>query len=215
MSADSDIRVIADRSVLVASYFFDAARDEFDDRETLHRDTHRCLAQAMLLGVVNYGRGQGFADWQDHQLDALAATPLWLSALNERVALGYGKGSGDTLPVLFRAMGYHVGSEVLADQEFSVIDETLRSKQPELLDYLENNVVKIGGEEHGCYQWVGLHSGHGGGAEADHFQWAMQGVERAFSYVPSVTHSEVQHQFELGYLDFSADHSEFFKQVNN
>src|ERR1700709_1693419 len=41
---------LADRSVYVASFFFDAARDEFDDRDTVHRDTHRCLAQSMLKG---------------------------------------------------------------------------------------------------------------------------------------------------------------------
>src|SRR5688572_20616291 len=45
---------IADRSVLVASYFFDAARDEFDDRDTKHRDTHRCLAQATLWGCLDW-----------------------------------------------------------------------------------------------------------------------------------------------------------------
>src|SRR5687767_1955919 len=53
------IRVIADRSVLVASYFFDAARDEFDDRATLHRDTHRCLCQAFLKAMFWYFEDRG------------------------------------------------------------------------------------------------------------------------------------------------------------
>lgn len=49
---DEPVSDLADRSVLVASYFFDAARDEFDDRDTAHRDTHRCLAQALLKGLL-------------------------------------------------------------------------------------------------------------------------------------------------------------------
>ena len=44
------LKAVADRSVLVASYVFDAARDEFNDKSTPWRDTHRCLAQAFLKG---------------------------------------------------------------------------------------------------------------------------------------------------------------------
>jgi len=214
LSADSPFAAIADRSVLVASYFFDAARDEFDDRETLHRDTHRCLAQSTLQGVVDYAISAKAGAFDDAHINKLTATPVWLSALNERVAAGYGVGSADTLPVLFRCMGYHVGSEVLADQEFSVIDQTLTTEQPELHKYLSEHSVVLGGETHGCYQWIGLHSGHGGGAEADHFEWAMQGVKKAFSYVEQQHHEDLLHQFDLGFLAFASDHSEFFTRVN-
>ena len=42
---------LADRAAEVASDFFYAAIDEFDDRSTPWRDTHRTLAQATLKGV--------------------------------------------------------------------------------------------------------------------------------------------------------------------
>ena len=40
LDPEQPLRALADRSVFVASFFFDAARDEFDDRDTTHRDTH-------------------------------------------------------------------------------------------------------------------------------------------------------------------------------
>jgi hypothetical protein len=93
LDAAEPVAAIADRSVLVASYFFDAARDEFDDRETPHRDTHRCLAQATLKGVVAHESAQQpeFADAAF--VNALLDEPLWLQSLTTQVAIGYGAAS--------------------------------------------------------------------------------------------------------------------------
>ncbi|MEN8260010.1 MAG: hypothetical protein ABFS02_05395, partial [Pseudomonadota bacterium] len=126
LSPARSIRAIADRSIYVASFFFDAARDEFDDRATLHRDTHRCLAQSTLQGIIDFYRQAGLLDDHDTRINELVAEPFWLKALNERVAIGYGASSSDQVGALFRSMGYHLASELLADQEFSVIDETLK-----------------------------------------------------------------------------------------
>jgi len=99
------ISALADRSVLVASYFFDAARDEFDDRDTAHRDTHRCLAQALLKGIIAHGRRER-TEWNDPAfVNALLAEPVWLQALTARVGHGYGAMSPDELPAIFRCMG--------------------------------------------------------------------------------------------------------------
>jgi hypothetical protein len=200
---------MADRSVLVASFFFDAARDEFDDRDTKHRDTHRCLAQAFLTGMVDYARSR------DGKLDAakLLARPAWISVLRRRVRQGYGLHAPDELPFHFRAMGYHLGSEVLADGEFSTIDAHIRTKLPALHAHLSSTEVAIAGEKHNAYQWVRIHSGHGGGAEADHFAWAVRGVTKAFDYVPKKLHDELHEQTLRGYIDFVHDHDEFFTSV--
>jgi hypothetical protein len=120
---DQPIVALADRSVYVASFFFDAARDEFDDRDTVHRDTHRCLAQSMLKGAIDHARQSGAIP--DAALVPLLEDPAWLSVLNARVASGYGNGTPDDLEHLFASIGYHLGSELLADQEFSIIDRTL------------------------------------------------------------------------------------------
>lgn len=204
---------LADRSVLVASYFFDAARDEFDDRDTEHRDTHRCLAQATLASLIEASKEQHPELGDASQLEAFLAPPLWLQGLRHRVSYGYGAGNADDHAGIFRAMGYHLGSELLADQEFSRIDATLRETDPALVDTLRASTITIAGQPHNGYQWIAIHSGAGGAAEADHFAWAVEGVNLAFRYVPSSLHDELRHQVEEGYLAFARDHDEFFTHV--
>jgi hypothetical protein len=213
LDPDEPIHALADRSVYVGSFFFDAARDEFDDRDTAHRDTHRCLAQAMLKGALAHAARSDprFDDpeFVNHWLES----PLWLKALGARVAQSYGAGTPDDAATVFRAMGYHLGSEVLADKEFSAIDSTLRESQPDLVAFLSRYKARIGGEEHLAYQWLRIHSGHGGGVEADHFAWATRGARLAFDYVGSVLQRELRHQIDLGFVDFARDHREFFEHV--
>lgn len=211
MDPQEPIDALADRSVLVASFFFDAARDEFDDRDTGHRDTHRCLAQAVLYGLVAWGRQQRTPGFDDPTaLNSLLADPPWLTALQERVTLGYNGTLSDHLYALFRSMGYHLGSEVLADQEFSHIDQQLRSGQPGLVEFLSGRTAHIGGQDHSCYQWIRIHSGHGGGAEADHFAWAVQGVERAFGFTPPAVHDRLRREVLAGFDEFAVHHAAFF-----
>lgn len=210
------IAALADRSVYVGSFFFDAARDEFDDRDTVHRDTHRCLAQSTLKGLIDFEAERGRAELRDvDTLNALLEPPLWLRALNDRVAIGYGAGSADDLPTVFTCIGYHLGSELLADQEFSIIDETLRKQAPDLVEHLRAHTVNIAGQDHLAYQWIAIHSGHGGGAEADHFEWATQGARLAFRFVPENHHAVLRQQMHHGFLNFARDHSEFFHHVND
>jgi len=209
--ADETFAATADRSVLVASYFFDAARDEFDDHETPERDPHRCLAQATLKGTAHWCAGE-----LAMQPEAIQAPPLphWLRALGDKVATGYGAGSRDDATSAFRAMGYHLGSEVLADNEFSVIDELLREKAPELVAYLDRTNIRIADQSHNAYTWIRIHSGGGGAVEADHFDWATKGVRIALHYTQPEERHALREQALLGYNDFVHDHREFFQRVN-
>ena len=214
LDPDQPVHAIADRSVFVASFFFDAARDEFDDRDTVHRDTHRCLAQSLLSGVAQCEADAAPALREPAALNELMAPPVWLRRLCTKVAQGYGVGTPDDLAAVFHAIGYHLGSELLADREFSIIDETLRTQAGALVERLKATRVHIAGQEHVAYQWIAIHSGHGGGAEADHFEWATQGARLAFKFAKSSTREEMRRQLHAGFRDFAADHLEFFENVN-
>ncbi len=201
---------LADRSVLVASYFFDAARDEFDDRDTTHRDTHRDLGQATVLGLLRA------LDEDGVPLDAVRgslAVPVWLAALGGRVATGYGNGTPDDRASVFRAMGYHLGSEVLADREFTLLDEAMKRHQAPLVERLSAMRLVIAGQAHDPYAWIRIHSGGGGAVEADHFAWAVRGVNLAFLYTPDAERDAMRRQLLLGFEDFARDHDEFFAHV--
>lgn len=201
------IKAVADRNVLVASYFFDAARDEFDDRATAHRDTHRCLAQAMMKGVAQW------SELDAAEINRMLEDPMWLTGLQDRVRIGYGSGTRDDAPTIFRAMGYHLGSELLADEEFTTIDKHLREKKPDLVKYLAENKVEIAEQKHDAYLWISSHSGAGGHAEADHFDWAVRGVKMAFDHVEPQHRKELREWLLSGFSDFARDHDLFFARV--
>lgn len=209
------IEALADRSVFIASYFFDAARDEFDDRDTVHRDTHRCLAQSTLSGMITAAAQQQAELGDANTLNALLAEPEWLHALNRQVAEGYGAHSADTAEAVFYSIGYHLGSEILADREFSLIDEVLRQECPELVAFLREHHVNIAGQEHLAYQWIAIHSGHGSAVEADHFRWAVRGADLAFQHLPALQHEHLRKQLHRGFRRFAEDHWQFFSQVNS
>jgi hypothetical protein len=166
---DEPLRVVADRAAEVASDFFYAAVDEFDDRQTPWRDTHRTLAQATLKAM---GAWFGYTPQQLNEV--IRINPVTDEAM-ARVSDGYGLGAALDDARLFRAMGFHTGSEVLADAEFNVLDQGLRAARPEMVEALKKTRVAIGGQEHDAYYWVRIHTS----VEADHFDAALKGVNSA------------------------------------
>jgi len=214
---DEPVIALADRSVLVASYIFDAARDEFDDSATAYRDTHRDLAQATLRGLIHYGRdqfGSSAPMLTDDMLNQRLADPAWLQALSARVAQGYGAFTQDLRETIFTSVGYHLGSELLADREFSLIDTALRETASDLVEYLLTHSERVGEQSHVAYQWIAIHSGAGGAVEEDHFRLALEGVNFAFRCVPQAMHDELRRHLHYGFQNFASDHHQFFTHVN-
>lgn len=203
-------RAVADRSNYVASFIFDAALDEFDDHISPIRDTHRCMAQAELIAMNGFFcLGSRVLEEPEHES---------LTQLNVAVTEGYrGREGGifGTLGCVFAGMGYHLGSELLADREFSLLDEHLRSTMPDLVEFLKRETVHVAGGKHRCYAWVGVHSGHGGAVEADHFDHAVQGVRSAMRYLvgDERTRRVAQECVEYGFKAFDRDHRQFFDVV--
>ncbi len=166
------VRILADRAADVAADFFHGAIDEFDDRLTPWRDTHRTLAQATLKGIGAY------FGHSPEQLNGVLALNEATQVAIERVWIGYGVAAALDEPSLFAAMGFHAGSEVLADQEFTIIDQTLRKARPEMVAALEAMKIEQGGERHNAYYWIRIHTS----VEADHFDAALAGVNKALRY---------------------------------
>jgi hypothetical protein len=168
------VEVLADRAAEVASDFFHAAVDEYDDRATPWRDTHRTLAQACLKGMAKY---YGF---EAQRLNEILVVNRSTHDAMARVFSGYGIGAKLEDERLFNGMGFHAGSEVLADQEFTIIDAVLRERLPELVQALTGMRLRVGRapEEHKAYYWISIHTS----VEADHFDAALQGVNKALGY---------------------------------
>jgi len=200
LAGDEPVKILADRAAEVGSDFFYAAIDEFDDRATHWRDTHRTLAQATVKGA---GRFFGFTPQQLNQLIRINPTTERSMA---RVQEGYGLGEKLTEERLFGAMGFHVGSEILADQEFLIIDRVLREKRPDFVTALQTMRIEILGEKHDAYYWIHIHTG----VEAEHFDAALRGVNSALRfYAGGKGPAEVKRFMLAGFTRFAEVQAEF------
>jgi hypothetical protein len=166
------VRILQDRAAEVAADFFHAAVDEFDDRSTPWRDTHRTLAQATLKG---FGRVFGY---EPGQLNDVIHINRGTDEAMEMVSEGYGLAAALSDERVFRGMGFHTGSEVLADEEFTIIDRVLKEKRPDVVKALEAMKVDILGQQHNAYYWIRIHTS----VEADHFDAAVKGVNKALRF---------------------------------
>jgi hypothetical protein len=182
------LRIVADRAAEVAADFFYAAIDEFDDRLTPWRDTHRTLAQAALKGM---GRHFGYSP---ADLNGVIRINRATEEARAQVWEGYGVGARLEEPRLFHAMGFHAGSEVIADQEFTVIDRVLRERRADLVKALEAMKVEILGHQHDAYYWIRIHTS----VEADHFDAALSGVNRALGYYSGTASPDAVREWVLG-----------------
>jgi len=160
---EETVTLVADRSVEVAADVFFAAIDEFGDHNNNRRSTHRTLAQATLKAA---GLFFGFSSTK---LDEIARPYGDTLAAISKVRNGYRINQTIDEPKIFRAIGFHIASEVLADEEFNVLDAYLRANQPELVEYLKKTKVPIGDSENAAYRWVQIHTS----VEADHFAAAV------------------------------------------
>jgi hypothetical protein len=198
-------RAAADRSNYVASFIFDAARDEYDDHINPMRDTHRCMAQAALLSMAQfYGLGDTVLNEPD---------PAALREVSDAVMFGYRghhQTGGGVVGEIFAGIGYHLGSELLADREFSLIDEHMRGQRQDLVQHLLHSTVQLAGGKHRCYAWVGVHSGHGGGVEADHFEFAVAGAKAGLQFLVGATQADAIAALVTGFRAFAEDHRKFF-----
>ena len=117
-----------------------------------------------------------------------------------RVSDGYGLGAALDDARLFRAMGFHTGSEVLADAEFNVLDAGPADGAPRDGGGAAEDPVAIGGQEHDAYYWVRIHTS----VEADHFDAALKGVNNAARfYAGAADPAAVKGWVLAGFRDFA------------
>lgn len=195
---------LADRATHVAADIFYACIDEFYDRSTPRRGTHRTFAQATLKGL-----GQYF-NVDDTTLNDLIHPTTDLLQDTQRICDGYALNHALDETALFRAIGFHAGSEILADEEFRILDAFLQANYPDTVLYLKNHEVAIGDSARPAYHWVKIHTS----VEADHFQFAMQGANDALRYYAGTQPlATVKEQILDGFDQFAEVQTEFMQHL--
>lgn len=205
---DMPLRSAADRSNYVASFIFDAARDEYDDHVTANRDPHRSLAQAFLLGLCN-NISNAKPDFDD--LNFMFKESEWLTTLNSMVIESYaGSSRFTTTKDIFIGMGYHAGSEILADAEFTLVDSFFRNRLPDLHKRMEGSTAELADSVHNCYSWISIHSGDGNAVEQDHFNLALSAIENGLRFSPPEEQAQRLEWVKKGFNLFAENHHTFF-----
>jgi hypothetical protein len=201
---DEPLHFAADRAAHVASDFFYAAVDEFDDRLTPWRDTHRTLAQATLKGFAQH------LEYEPAHVNRLLAADGPAQRSQAQVFEGYGIGAALSEEALFRAMGFHTGSEILADREFTQIDAHLRKAHPLVVAALEPMKVEMAGERHDAYYWIRIHTG----VEIEHFDAALKGANNALRFYAGETdRADLKGYVLAGFRHFGSVQSQFMTDL--
>jgi hypothetical protein len=189
---------IADRSNEVAAEIFFAAIDEFGGLASTNRKTHRMLAQATFKAARNF-----------YGLD-LPELAEYLSSTTRRVLDGYGVNQTLSDEKLFRAIGFHIGSEVLASEEFRLLDGFLRERHPDLVEYLKKNKVGVNGAKLNSYFWIVIHTT----VEADHFNAGLIGANKAiWYYAGPESKSRVKRWIMDGLEEFASMQTDFMRHL--
>ncbi|MBW4455913.1 MAG: hypothetical protein KME55_26250 [Nostoc indistinguendum CM1-VF10] len=104
------ISVHGDRSMDVAAKVLAASTEEFTDPKT--GVSHGTLSYALLDKLAEY------ADLTDAEINQIAQPKSWLLGILRFVKTAYGAES-DNLESIIRAIGFHVATETVGDNEFS------------------------------------------------------------------------------------------------
>lgn len=179
--------MIADRSSEVAAKIFHSALDEFGRKKI-----YRAMAQETFRAIAKF---HGFS-----AKEVTVAKPTE-EAMN-KVTQGYCLNQTADERELLRAIGFHMGSRILANEEFNTIDRVLHAKHPNLIKWL-NDVH--------AYTWIQVHTT----VEADHFESALQAANLALKYFAgSVTDMKAKTWIIGGFIQFAVVQAEFMHSLS-
>jgi hypothetical protein len=168
----------------IAAFVAEAASDEY--RITGGRSmVHQYLSQRFFLGTLaHFGIDQ-------RTFDRLHPIPQVLSQLLEEARTKFfdQKGPGQIFP----GLGFHVGLEFFAHQEFNMVDAYLRSNHPKLVDELERERDEVPN-----YTWLSLHTV----VEIGHYRAGLQALQASLKYCQSSEIPARAAQIKHGFMAF-------------
>jgi hypothetical protein len=196
-NAEISVKDQSDRGLEIAAKVLVATIDEHADAGA-QQVPHRTLAQATLKAIGDY------AKLNDADLNQITQTPDWMGDIITDLIASY-QGEINNIEALVTALGFHLGSELLADQEYSLIDKVIRyTNRGHGFDaWLHGKQVEIAGKRLSPWYWIVVHGKHNAsGVEAEHFQFALEALNLVAQYRPE-SHETILKWASKGFLDFA------------
>lgn len=189
---DERIEILADRGYEVAQGIFAAIVDEFGTDEK----THRALAQEAFRSAVNFFEYGNLLDrvWDTGLFNRTEIPSRETALAMQQVEKGYEVDGGTGS--IFPAIGFHIGSERYAGDEFRTLDRALREGYPTLVDHMERD---------GSYTWIQLHTT----VEDEHFQAAVDSANKALRYSDSMYREYNKSEILRGFGEFGHVQTKF------
>lgn len=192
------IAVLADRGYEVARGIFAAIVDEFG----IPGKTHRALAQEAFRSAVEFF---GYCNLLDRMWDTgLFSNRTEIPSREtvdamQQVKKGYGADK-DYVGNVFPAIGFHIGSERYAGEEFRTLDRALRGGYPELVGHMEKD---------GSYTYIQLHTT----VEDEHYRSAMNSANLALRYSKPNDREYNRAEMLWGFKNFGRVQANFMKSL--
>ena len=201
--SSSHYTLLADRSGEVAGYVFFAAIDEFWDRTSGIKISHRQLAQAFLEGVLSY------YEILSHEFGCDRRWAAFNTQFSAQVNNGYLRRQGNLSDVqIFEALGFHIGSELSGAAEYSALDEFLRMRCPELVFFLKQQLIV---EQISRYDWISSHIQ----VEVEHNVAALKAAKEGLRFYVGQGHSvdDLEDAVIAGVMKFKTLLADFFHHL--
>jgi hypothetical protein len=151
----------------IAAFVAEAASDEYRMPEGRNM-VHQFLSQRFFRGTLAY------YGVEERSFDGLHPLPAVLNDLLEEARGKYFDRRGPEQ--IFAGLGFHVGLEFFAHQEFNLVDAYLRTKHPELVARLERD-----NSDSSSYVWLALHTV----VEIGHYRAGLQALNGAVAFYPN------------------------------
>jgi hypothetical protein len=171
-NTSNEVGIFADRSVEVGAGIFFGAIDEFRDRETPGQFSHRVLALATLKGIATFF---------GYDMQALSEHVRHHAPTKEgmrSVSINYGVNVVMDDAALFRGLGFHLGTEVLGEDENRVLDSFFCTSRSDIMAFLDSVEVEVDGIPVPANIWFRRHII----AEAEHFDAGIEAANQALHY---------------------------------
>ena len=184
----------------IAAAIYRATTDEFLGR-------HGTRAHAMLRATARLLRIPN----AEARLACLVRHPTVRAAQREIFcSYGYRYDMNDP-SALARALGSHIGSELLASaEEFPELDKFFSARFPEVQERLRQENIEVGGVLYPLYDWVVEHMS----VEIDHFNAAVEGAnEMIRHYTGRESKAQVRSWIMEGFADFVEVQAKFMETL--